>query len=190
MPNWESGSVDGSPSSRAALKEKCESSRPLGLVQAAASELLVVYEGSPWFHPCLFRIPNHATPHSTDFGCFITKYGQATRKNGFVNWESKIYGYVSREPNILLIGKSAIEVRHIPTGRLLQIIEGREIRLVQSRARGKGPILIARRGTKDDAKGMSDQLVELIETAPLTDQTSNDFGVIWDEWGVEERSIS
>lgn len=121
-----------------------------------------------------------------DFGCYITKYGQATRKNGFVNWESKIYGYVARDPHILLVGKSAIEVRHIATGRLLQIIEGKEIRLVQKRERGKGPTLIARRGNKDDGKGLSDQLVELIETAPLTDEAANDFGVIWDEWGVPE----
>lgn len=87
----------------------------------------------------------------------------------------------------MLVGMTSIEIRHTPTGRLLQVIEGREIRLLQAlpKAAGHGaPTLIARRGAQQDTKGTSDQLVELVPTAPLEVPTLDDSGLIWEEWGV------
>jgi hypothetical protein len=101
-----------------------------------------------------------------------------------VRWEVPIQSFAVREPHVLLVGSSCIEVRHTPTGRLLQVIEGMEIRLLQSLPKGQGPILIAMRGSKDDDKGLSDQLIELIPTVALESPTTNENDLIWDEWGV------
>ena len=90
--------------------------------------------------------------------------------------------FVVREPHLILVGSDSIEVRHTPTGRLLQVIEGKEIRLMQAVPKEQGPILIARRGKTDDQNGMSsDQLVELVPTSPLE---SSDNGFVWEEWGT------
>jgi len=121
------------------------------------------------------------------FGCYISKHGEPTRKHGFVRWETSIESFVVREPHVILVGASSIEVRHTPTGRLLQVVEGREIRLLQGLPKGTGqgaPILVARRGAHNDAHGMSDQLLELVPTAPLEVPSLDESGLIWEEWGV------
>lgn len=89
-----------------------------------------------------------------------------------------------REPHVLLVGASSIEVRHTPTGRLLQVIEGKEIRLVQTLPKEQGPTLIACRGKVNDEKGLSDQLVELVPTTALELPSADESGLIWEEWGV------
>ncbi|KAF8339639.1 uncharacterized protein EI90DRAFT_3117436 [Cantharellus anzutake] len=116
------------------------------------------------------------------FGCYITKHGSPTRKNGFVRWETPIHSFVARGPHVLLVGHTDIEVRHIPTGRLIQLIEGKEVRLLQKLAKGDGPTLVARRGGKDDDFGLSDELIEIVETSALSDQTWNESDLMWEEW--------
>jgi hypothetical protein len=64
------------------------------------------------------------------------------------------------------------------------VIEGKEIRLMQAPPKEQGPILIARRGKMNDRNGMSDQLVELVPTAPLELPPVEDNGFVWQEWGV------
>ena len=55
---------------------------------------------------------------------------------------------------------------------------------MQKLPRGMGQTLIARRGEKDDAAGISDALVELVETSALTLPGVDEATVIWEEWGV------
>lgn len=90
--------------------------------------------------------------------------------------------FVIREPHVILVGTNSIEVRHPPTGRLLQVIEGKEIRLMQAARKEEGPILVVRRGEVNDQNGISDQLVELVPTAPL-DLHSVEADFVWEEWG-------
>jgi len=163
VPDWTTGSADSSLQARSMLKERCDDSRPLGLTQSGNSELLVIYE---------------------TFGCYITKHGAPTRKSGFIRWETHVQSFVAREPYVILVGRSSIEVRHAPTGRLLQILLGKEIRLVQKLPRGAGPTLVARRGEKDDQGGLSDQLMELVETSPIGAPEIDESDGIWEEWGL------
>jgi len=122
------------------------------------------------------------------FGCYITKHGAPTRKHGFIRWESNITSYISRaaSPHVILISPTCIEVRHTPTGRLLQIVEGKDIRLMQGfNLKEEGPMLVAMRGEKGGDGAISEKIVELVPTAPLetTGTTMGEEGLIWEEWG-------
>lgn len=91
--------------------------------------------------------------------------------------------YAARFPHILLFSPQFLEVRDVPTGRLVQVLEGRDFRLLQSEP--GNPLLVAMRGKKDDKQGMSDELVELVATAPF--ETSRSHGnaetdTLWGEW--------
>lgn len=124
-------------------------------------------------------------------GCYITKHGKPTRSSGYIRWESTAVSFAHRGEHILLFSISFIEVRHISTGRLVQAIEGGDIRLLYS-----GPttlkddtIIVAMRGEKNDKEGISDKLVELVETTEIstaitspTTTTSNP--AVWDEWDM------
>ncbi|SRR5258707_8567612 len=116
------------------------------------------------------------------FGCYITKHGVPTRNSGFIRWECPIQSFVCQGPHVLLLSQTDIEVRHIPTGRLIQLIEGKEIRLLQKLPKGKGRTLAARLGEKDDTLGLSDQLFELVETSDLSDQCCNESDLMWEPW--------
>ncbi|KAF8575974.1 hypothetical protein K439DRAFT_1419330 [Ramaria rubella] len=152
----------------AALKAKCDSAKPIGIMRSGEAELIVIYD---------------------EFGCYVTKHAVPTRKCGYVRWETKATGYAERGLHILLFSPQFLEIRHAPTGRLVQVLEGKDIRLLQSQP--GYPLLIAMRGKKDDKKGMSDELIELVETAPLhtrggrrsgSRHDSSGSGPLWDEW--------
>jgi len=159
FPDWEAPS-DASPQAHSVLKAHCHDAQPLGLMQAGDSQLLVVYES---------------------FGCYLTKYGVPTRKCGFVQWEANVHSFIDRGQHVLLAGQTSIEVRYVATGQLLHIIQGNEIRLVQNGPLGSGPMLFARRGQKDDTEGLSDELLELLETLPVV-APPIDTSILWEEW--------
>ena len=50
IPDWGAGSKDSSLQARAALKERCDASKPLGLTQSGGDELLVIYESKTSHH--------------------------------------------------------------------------------------------------------------------------------------------
>lgn len=80
-----------------------------------------------------------------------------------------------------------IEVRHISTGRLEQVIEGSDIRLAQTAEPDNGPLLLAMKGSRDDAQGLSDKLVEVLETRPLSIGGSLEDTYAdpqWGEWDI------
>ncbi|KZT57930.1 hypothetical protein CALCODRAFT_495589 [Calocera cornea HHB12733] len=138
----------------ASLKQRCEVSKPLGMVRSGEAELLVVYE---------------------DFGCYITKHGIPARRSGYVRWEIKATHVVFRAPHVLLFDGEFVEIREASTGRLEQVIEDKNIRLVGD-AVGNGPLLIAMKGSDP----IFDTLAELVQTQPLA---ADEHGV-WAEWGL------
>jgi len=153
----------GSDNAMSSLKTRCEAAKPLGLVRSGQDELLVVYE---------------------EFGCYITKHGAPTRSCGFVRWETKATSFAARGPHILLFSPEFIEVREVLSSRLMQVIEGHDIRLLHTGPPDGGPVLLALRGEKNDADGMSDRLAELVETVDLTTPVARDNRGLWDEWDM------
>ncbi|KAH7884721.1 hypothetical protein F5I97DRAFT_1929559 [Phlebopus sp. FC_14] len=151
------------------LKARCEAAKPLGLIRHDASELLVIYD---------------------TMGCYITKHGQPARDSNFIRWEIKATSYVDRHPHVLLFSPEFIEIRDIQTGRLEQVIEGTDIRLLlHTPSAHAGPLLVAMRGEKNDEDGTSERIVELVKTAEITPVTPVPGGFvapesIWDEWDM------
>ncbi|KAI0322603.1 hypothetical protein OF83DRAFT_1049094 [Amylostereum chailletii] len=153
-----------------ALKSRCESGKVLGLVRVDASELMVIYD---------------------EMACYITKHGHPSRSSGYVRWESKAVAYTRRGAHILLFSPDFVEVRTVQTGRLVQVIEGREVRLLQ---RGLGEdekemLIVGLKGEHDDKTGVSEKLVELVQTSEIRKPTAmpptkGSSQGMWEEWDM------
>jgi len=152
--------------SMADLKSRCDAARPLGLLRCDPTELLVIYD---------------------TMGCYITKYGPPSRSSGYIRWETKVTAFAHRGNHVLLFSPEFIEIRNVNTGRLVQVIEGTDLRLLYSQHEdSNNTILVAMKGGKDDADGVSDKITELIETVeiatPSTARTPQEN--FWDEWDM------
>jgi len=134
-------------------------------------------------------------PHRTSIialGCYITKHSVPSRKSGFICWETKATAFAHRESHVLLFSSEFIEIRHISTGRLDQVIEGFDIRLLlHTNLKSKSSddtLLVAMRGDKDDKDGVSDKIIELVQTSEITTiqtpMTSTPTESLWDEWDM------
>jgi len=145
-----------------ALKSRCQNNLPLGIVRSGERELMVVYD---------------------TFGCYVTKHGIPARQAHYVRWEGKAVAWAIRLPYILLFNSDFIEVRFVPTGRLIQVITAKDIRFLQTASSEKGPLLIAVKGEGDDKNGVTDKLVDITETKPIGGGPDEVFlDSQWAEW--------
>lgn len=155
----------GTADALSALKNRAMNATPLGVVWASESERLVLYD---------------------TFGTYVSKFGYPTRNRTYVRWETKVNSWALRGPHVLLFSFSGwIEVRHISTGKLVQVEEAPEVRMLQIAEPNNGALLLAIRG-KDDRDGLADRLVEMLETSPLTIPHSPGASgdPQWGEWGI------
>ncbi|KAJ2924639.1 hypothetical protein H1R20_g12444, partial [Candolleomyces eurysporus] len=129
------------------LKSKIENAKCIGLLKCSTTdEFMVIFE---------------------DIGCYMNGKGLPTRNFGFVKWETKAVSCAHRKDLLLLISQRFIEVRHVPTGRLLQVIEGGDIRLLWSEPEMNPDvdnIILVMRGKINDNGGLSEKIVELEKT--------------------------
>lgn len=184
----------------AELKARCDESKPLGSVRVDKGESMVIYDGSRQTPLPCHLITNFCSRSThPDFGCYIDRHGLPVSEARIVRWECKASRFVDRTDHVLLFSSEFVEIRHKPTGRLVQVIEGADIRLhnagfaptSSSNANlstrpglGRGdsessvesqqqdsldsvPILISRRGKRNDVHGQSFELLELVKTAPI-----------------------
>jgi len=153
------------------LKDRIAEAKPLGLIRVTPDELMVVYD---------------------TIGCYITKHGVPTRSAGYVKWETAAQSYAYRGRHILLFSPQFIEIRDVRNGRIIQAIEGVDIRLLHFNASvgNTDPIIVGMKGKKDDGNGASDRLVELAETmelkpiSPVKMPSPITSPLIWDEWDM------
>lgn len=110
----------------------------------------------------------------TGMGVYITRHGAPTRNSGFIKWEITATSFAPMNSKVLLLCPSFIEIRDIQSSKLLQVIEGRDIRLLWS-PENLGldePLLVAMRGSKEEGgQGTSDKIVELVETHEISATT-------------------
>jgi hypothetical protein len=96
--------------------------------------------------------------------------------------------YVYRSDHILLISPQFVEIRQARTGRLVQVIVGRDIRLLNAGILPNTPILMAKKGKKNDADGQSDEVLELVQTTELATNGHNASPTsredLFDEWDL------
>ena len=117
-----------------------------------------------------------------------------------VRWECKATAFAQRSDYVLLFSSEFIEIRHAQSGRLMQVIEGTDIRLLNCGPPENMPLILARLGKTNDETGQSDELFELIKTSPLSSPTSpssprrwsggparvnsSDRDLLWNEWDM------
>ncbi|KAF5377347.1 hypothetical protein D9757_007993 [Collybiopsis confluens] len=154
------------------LKSRLDSTKPLGLIRSDASELLVIYD---------------------TMGCYITKHGAPSRSSGYIKWESKVDAFAQRGSHVLLFSSQFIEIRDILTGRIVQVIEGRDIRMLYT---GPTPdnhehVLYAVRGDDDKGEnkdGVPEKIIALQETSDISSSlrtpTASDNAAMWEEWDM------
>ncbi|KAH7106378.1 hypothetical protein BKA62DRAFT_765930 [Auriculariales sp. MPI-PUGE-AT-0066] len=168
------------------LKPRVETARALGIVPIGNGDLLVIF---------------------TEFGVWITKHGYPAHGARFVRWEIVVGAYTHRGEHILLfsvlpssssssstglVPGEWVEVRHVHTGQLRQVLSAKDVRLAQSGSRTtQGPVLMAMRevGVSEREHGAQDALIEIIETQALTGRPSptarpEDLAQLWQEFGI------
>ncbi|KAG6852427.1 hypothetical protein H0H87_009968, partial [Tephrocybe sp. NHM501043] len=64
------------------------------------------------------------------FAFYVNKNGRQSRKDFMVHWEGNPTGFALHEPYVLAFEPSFVEVRHIETGQLAQVIQGANLRLL------------------------------------------------------------
>jgi len=65
----------------------------------------------------------------TEFGLYVDKHGDPSHI-GTVEWEGRAERVAWHPPYILLFGSRFVEIRHVKTGRLVQIIPGNDMQCV------------------------------------------------------------
>lgn len=149
------------------LKARCESAKPLGLVRCENSELLLIYD---------------------ELGCYITRHGRPSHSYGYIRWETKATSYAAVDSRILLFSSNFIEIRAVASGKLLQVIEGQDIRLLYTGfAPNDKTVLVGMKGDKDDGEGASYKLVDLVETQEIQPESANSMTLVdgaWDTWDM------
>lgn len=66
--------------------------------------------------------------NSTEFGFYVDRHGEPSRSVGTIEWEGTAERVAWHPPYILLFDSRFIEIRHVETGRLAQIIPGNDVR--------------------------------------------------------------
>jgi RHO1 GDP-GTP exchange protein 1/2 len=165
-------------------------------MRISQDELLVVYD-SAFCISCVSAF--RPTSPLLALGCFITKHGLPSRQAGYIKWEAPATSFTHRSNFIILFSPSFIEIRDVTSGRIVQAIEGTNIRLLHS---DPGPpdithpqdrynVIVAMKGTMDDRNGTSEKIVELVETSELRRGPDGGAGqpempvpAMWDEWDM------
>jgi len=96
------------------------------------------------------------------FGCFMAKDGKPARSSYYIEWERRATAHARHGSHLLLFSSGCLEVRHIETGKLVQIKETNEIRLLRSGLIGPGILVAAMPGGTDNDGGRTERLVEIL----------------------------
>lgn len=96
------------------------------MFRSADDEFLLCYDGEcgqSIFSQQLIYI-------NAEFGVYVDKHGDPSRSAGTIEWEGTAERVALHHPYILLFDPRFIEVRHVETGRLAQVIPGNDIRCI------------------------------------------------------------
>jgi len=91
------------------LAKRCDSCRPMGMFKTPNDEFLLCYD---------------------EFGLYVDRHGIPNRSMGTIEWEGTAEHVAWHPPYVLLFDTRFIEIRHVETGRLAQIISGNDMRCI------------------------------------------------------------
>lgn len=130
------------------LTTRCGSARPLGMFRVNDDEFILCYDG---MYLCNIPSDNISPSGYLEFGLFVNRKGDPSRKNSTVEWEGTADHVALHAPYILLFDSRFIEVRHVDTGRLAQIIPGTDVRCVwDGRGTDQSPALMMAPGPHEN----------------------------------------
>ncbi|KAH8833200.1 CNH domain-containing protein [Flagelloscypha sp. PMI_526] len=127
--------------------KRCEENKSLGLFRSGEDEFLLCYR---------------------DFGLYVNKHGDPSRDHGTIEWEGSATSVALHKPYILLFSYRFIEIRHLETGRLSQIITGDDVHCLWDGRNVSGARALA------SPEGLSqDPRVHAAMNNPLSSQSGN-----------------
>jgi len=113
-----------------------------------------------------------------------------------VKWETQAQSFAYREHHVLLFSPDFIEVRDVRNGRLLQVMEAVDMRLLyfNPSVGNNDPMILAMKGKKTDKDDFGIKIVELAATvalspgpqSPATDAEAAHTAtpVLWEGWDM------
>ena len=110
------------------LTKRCESCKPMGMFRSSENEFLLCYDGL-CFALKLFK-HSKLTLTPSEFGLYVDRHGDPSRTVGTIEWEGTAERVAWHPHYVLLFDSRFIEIRHVETGRLAQIIPGNDIRCI------------------------------------------------------------
>ncbi|KAH8832754.1 CNH domain-containing protein [Flagelloscypha sp. PMI_526] len=78
----------------------------------------------------IYRIQNDFLLCYDEFAFYVNRTGKRSRKDFMVYWEGSPTGFALHEPYVLAFEPNFIEIRHIETGNMSQVIQGSNLRLL------------------------------------------------------------
>lgn len=142
----------------------------MGMFRSTDDEFLLCYDGKCYVCLALRRF----TKCLTEFGLYVDKHGDPSRSAGTIEWEGTAERVALHSPYILLFDTRFIEIRHIETGRLAQIIPGNDVRCIWD-GRGLGSNVVAIPGPdgRDDVQeAQVHAVMNSIDSVPHTGSRS------------------
>ncbi|KAG6872317.1 hypothetical protein C0995_010920 [Termitomyces sp. Mi166 len=122
------------------ILQRHETCRPIGIFRTHDDEYLLCYS-----READVILNFLATDILSEFGVYVNKKGIPSRNECIVEWEGNADSVAFHAPYVLLFDPRFIEIRHVETGRLAQIVMGQDVRCVWD-GRGR-PNIAAMAGT-------------------------------------------
>jgi hypothetical protein len=93
----------------------------------------------------------------------VDQAGNPARPSYYIEWERKADAFARCGQHLLLFSAGYIEVRDIDTGKLLRMVETRDLRLLRSGST-EWPKLVAAMTSKGEDGGYTEKVVEVVRS--------------------------
>ncbi|KZS94658.1 RhoGEF Rgf2, partial [Sistotremastrum niveocremeum HHB9708] len=103
-----------------------------GLLDPADTSLDFVQKRDNVHPMAIFRVDSEFLLCYDEFGFYVNKSGWRARKNFMVHWEGTPTGFALHYPYVLAFEPTFVEVRHVETGMMVQIVQGNNLRCLFS----------------------------------------------------------
>ncbi|KII85858.1 hypothetical protein PLICRDRAFT_56335 [Plicaturopsis crispa FD-325 SS-3] len=101
-----------------------------GLLDPADDSLDFVRKRENLRPMAIYRIDNEFLLCYDDFAFYVNKSGWRSRKDFMVHWEGSPTGFALHYPYVLAFESTFVEIRHVETGFMSQVIQGNNLRLL------------------------------------------------------------
>ena len=109
-----------------------------------------------------------------------------TRSSGYLRWETRATAYSWRGEHILLFSPEFVEIRTVQTGKLVQVIQGEDIRRVDVgllTSEKDATTLVAMKGREEQGL-VVETLQELVETTEIRTTRASEVPGMFDDFEV------